>query len=143
MTLPGTKPERKRGRPKRRKAAIPETGMTDIIELSLRIDGNLKLLYSANDPVNTSEARIKEIADYLNLYWRCVKKTWPDTWTKPPTEQRRTHKAGLIAMTQVMPLLVRDIDVKKPDAERVMLSRLDKVKGIPWEDKSLLDVIKV
>jgi hypothetical protein len=134
---------RARSRPRRRQAAIPETGLTDIIELSLRDDSYLKQLFPANDPVNTGVANIEKIAAYLNLFWRCVRRTWPDVWTKPTSEQRLTHKAGLLAMTQLMPLVMHDVDPTRPDAGDQILRRLEKIKGIPWDGSQLREIIKV
>src|SRR6266700_7575224 len=114
--MPRKEPSKAKER-KRKKARIPETGLVDIIKDGLKNDHYLQTLYSRNDPTDTSEQRIQRIADYLNLFWRCVKKTWPDVWKKPTSEQRLTHKAGLIAMTQLMPIITQDIDVTKSDAE--------------------------
>ncbi|MCK4443587.1 MAG: hypothetical protein KAW09_03520 [Thermoplasmata archaeon] len=128
---------------KRKIPAMRETTLTDVIILALKNDIHLKMLYDANDPVLTSQQRIQEITRYLNLYWSCVKMTWPDIWRRSSKEQRLTHKAGLLAMTQLMPLVTKDIDMKKPDADARINERLEKIKGMPWDDKELLAVIDV
>ena len=120
---------------------IPLTVYHRSLRISLGEDTTLKKLWKRSSPLETSEYNINQMARYISKYWNAVKKTFPEYWDRPTTEQRLTHSIGVYTLAKLMDEVMSEIvDWTSKDAEGKIAEKISKLKRIPWDDKVILSL---
>ena len=94
---------RRSSSPDQHKAVVSDTALINIMKRSIRHPlgalSAFKLGISGSPDVG-------EMYKMMVLFWSAVKQVFPDAWSKPPTESRLMHSAGIEAMGFLMDRLV-------------------------------------
>jgi DGQHR domain-containing protein len=102
-------------------AVVTDTAIIEAIRRNLRPPMGALSAYKCNGEVDTDS-----MYRALVLYWSVVQGVFSDSWSKPPTESRLMHSAGIRTMGALMdPIMLRADSSPNPDVEiRESLDRL-------------------
>lgn len=93
----------------RSKAIIADSSLVRMVQESLSTPSGCLFPYRN---MITGETDTDGIWSTLIVYWKAVKRTFPDDWGKPPAKSRLMHGAGIRAMGRLMDRVMTAIDAR-------------------------------
>lgn len=112
---------------RRRKAVVADTVIVKMIGKSLNSPSGCLFHYSN---VASGEVDVDGIYATLTVFWRAVKREFPDAWGLPPSRSRLMHGAGIQSMGRLMDRIMSFIDPRRRGATTIVRREVRKVSPV-------------